>query len=157
MLSGEDSLALLPTGGGKTLCYQIPAMSMEGICIVISPLISLMKDQVDRLNDIGIKARALYSGLSRNEIDLILDNCRFGDYKFLYVSPERLQTDLFKERVKSMNVNLIAVDEAHCISQWGYDFRPSYLLISQLREIIPDVPFIALTATATPEVLMILS
>ena len=152
VIAGCDTLALLPTGGGKSICYQVPGMQMEGICLVISPLIALMKDQVENLNKRGIKAMAIYSGMTRKEIDIKLDNCVYGDYKFLYLSPERLETDLFKERVQRMNVNLIAVDEAHCISQWGYDFRPSYLSISDLRKFFPDTPILALTATATQKV-----
>lgn len=148
-LKGNDTLALLPTGGGKSVCFQIPGLLMDGICIVISPLIALMKDQVESLKRKGILATAIHSGMSRNEIDILLNNCIYGKTKFLYVSPERLQTDIFKERVKQMNVSLIAVDEAHCISQWGYDFRPSYLQIATLREVFPKVPIIALTATAT--------
>ncbi|MCF8298517.1 MAG: RecQ family ATP-dependent DNA helicase [Saprospiraceae bacterium] len=154
VLNGNDTLALLPTGGGKSICFQVPAMSMEGICIVVSPLIALMKDQVDNLRRKGIKALAVYSGMHRNEIDIALDNCAYGDYKFLYVSPERLTTELMRERLKKMNVNLIAVDEAHCVSQWGYDFRPPYLKIAEIREILPDVPLLALTATATPDVVV---
>jgi ATP-dependent DNA helicase RecQ len=149
---GNDVLALLPTGGGKSVCFQVPALAMEGICIVITPLIALMKDQVEQLRKSGINAVAIYSGLSKREIDVALDNCVFGHNKFLYLSPERLLTDIFIERVKKMNVNLVAVDEAHCISQWGYDFRPSYLQISELRSILPDVHFIALTASATEKV-----
>jgi ATP-dependent DNA helicase RecQ len=152
VLSGEDTLALMPTGGGKSLTFQVPALAMEGICIVITPLIALMKDQVDQLNQRKIKAMAIHSGMNAYEIDVALNNCVYGGYKFLYVSPERLTTRLFRTRVADMNVNLLAVDEAHCISQWGYDFRPSYLEISALREIIEDVPVLALTATATPEV-----
>ncbi|MDR0419450.1 MAG: ATP-dependent DNA helicase, partial [Prevotellaceae bacterium] len=149
---GVDTLALLPTGGGKSICFQIPALAKEGICIVVTPLIALMKDQVDSLNQKGIKAVAIYSGMSNREIDVMLDNCVYGGYKFLYLSPERLSTELFRRRVQHMNVSLLTVDEAHCISQWGYDFRPSYLRIAELRELIPDAPILALTATATPEV-----
>tara|TARA_B100001109_G_scaffold255380_1_gene258160 strand:- start:4905 stop:6821 length:1917 start_codon:yes stop_codon:yes gene_type:complete len=151
-LEGKDTLALLPTGGGKSICFQVPALAKEGICIVISPLIALMQDQVDNLQKRGIKALAISSALSRKEIDIALDNAAYGDFKFLYVSPERLETELFQARLKKMNVNLIAVDEAHCISQWGYDFRPSYLNIAHLRELLPHAPFLALTATATPNV-----
>jgi ATP-dependent DNA helicase RecQ len=151
-LEGKDTLALLPTGGGKSICFQVPALSKEGICVVISPLIALMKDQVENLTKRGIKAVAIYSGMTSREIDITLDNCAYGDIKFLYVSPERIETEIFKERLKKMNVNLFAIDESHCISQWGYDFRPSYLNISHLRELKPDIPFLALTATATPEV-----
>jgi ATP-dependent DNA helicase RecQ len=152
VLQGADTLALMPTGGGKSVTFQVPSLAMEGICLVITPLISLMKDQVDQLIGRQIKAAAIHSGMTRNEISVTLDNCIFGDFKFLYVSPERLRTELFTTRVKEMNVNLLAVDEAHCISQWGYDFRPSYLEISSLREILEGVPVLALTATATPEV-----
>ena len=152
VLQGRDTLALLPTGGGKSVCYQVPSLAMEGICIVVSPLIALMKDQVEDLKSKGIKAAAVYSGLSKREIDITLDNCAYGNYKFLYVSPERLETELFRERLKKMQVNLLAVDEAHCISEWGYDFRPSYLKIAEVRELIPNVPVLALTATATFEV-----
>jgi ATP-dependent DNA helicase RecQ len=152
VLEGKDTLALMPTGGGKSLTFQVPSMAMEGICIVITPLIALMKDQVDQLTARGIKAAAIHSGMTRNEILVTLDNCVFGGYKFLYVSPERLRTELFRTRVRDMQVNLIAVDEAHCISQWGYDFRPSYLEIHALREVLEGVPVLALTATATPDV-----
>jgi len=149
VLNGEDTLALLPTGGGKSLCFQVPALVKEGICIVVSPLIALMKDQVENLKAKGINAVAIYAGMGKREIDILLDNCIYGPIKFLYLSPERLLSDLVRTRISYMNVNLIAVDEAHCISQWGYDFRPPYLQLSSLREIHPDVPFIALTATAT--------
>ena len=150
---GHDTLALMPTGGGKSITFQIPALAKEGICLVITPLIALMKDQVEGLNRRGIKAMAIYSGMKKREIDLALDNCIFGAYKFLYLSPERISTELFKARVTKMKVNLVAVDEAHCISQWGYDFRPSYLNIAGLRDYLDkEVPFLALTATATPEV-----
>lgn len=152
VLSGKDSLALLPTGGGKSLCYQIPGLANEGICLVISPLIALMKDQVDALRSKGVKAASIFSGMSYREIDTTLDNCIYGDFKFLYVSPERLKVDLFIERFKQMPVNLIAVDEAHCISQWGYDFRPQYLEIGEIRKYHPKVPILALTASATPKV-----
>ncbi|MDD4031660.1 MAG: RecQ family ATP-dependent DNA helicase [Bacteroidales bacterium] len=152
VLEGKDTLALMPTGGGKSLTYQIPALAMNGLCLVITPLIALMKDQVDDLKKRDIKATMIYSGMTFEEIDINLTNCIFGDYKFLYLSPERLTTDLFRAKVLQMNICLIAVDEAHCISQWGYDFRPSYLQISQLREILPGIPVLAVTATATPEV-----
>jgi len=144
ILDGQDTLALLPTGGGKSLCFQVPALAREGICIVVSPLIALMKDQISGLKEKGIKATAVYSGMSKREIDIALDNCAYGNYKFLYVSPERLETELFRERLKKMPVNLLAVDEAHCISEWGYDFRPSYLKIAEIKELIPRVPLLAL-------------
>jgi len=146
---GKDALVLLPTGGGKSICFQVPALMKEGLCLVVSPLIALMKDQVDQLKNRGIKAMAIHSGLRKREIDTLLDNCVYGDYKFLYVSPERLKTDIFLARFKKMNINLIAVDEAHCISQWGYDFRPSYLEIVAIRAFFPKVPVVALTASAT--------
>ncbi|MDQ0639493.1 ATP-dependent DNA helicase RecQ [Pedobacter sp. W3I1] len=149
VLEGKDSLALLPTGGGKSICFQVPALVKEGICIVVSPLIALMKDQVENLKSKGIQAIAIYAGMGKREIDILLDNCIYGKIKFLYLSPERLLSDLVRVRISYMNVNLIAVDEAHCISQWGYDFRPPYQQISKLREILPDVPVLALTATAT--------
>jgi ATP-dependent DNA helicase RecQ len=152
VLAGKDTLALLPTGGGKSICFQVPGMIFQGITIVISPLIALMKDQVEQLQKRGIKASAIYSGMSPREIDILLDNCVYGDTKFLYVSPERLKSDLLIARAKLMNVALIVVDEAHCISQWGYDFRPPYLEIAAFREHIPTANIIALTATATPEV-----
>jgi ATP-dependent DNA helicase RecQ len=153
VIEKKDTLALLPTGGGKSVTFQIPALAQEGLCLVITPLIALMKDQVENLNRRGIKAVAIHSGMSKHEIDLTLDNCIFGDYKFLYLSPERIDTEIFKVRVQKMNVNLVAIDEAHCISQWGYDFRPSYLNISNLRDyLLNQPPFLALTATATPEV-----
>ncbi len=153
VLEGSDTVALLPTGGGKSLCFQLPAMCMDGLCLVISPLIALMKDQVDQLNKRGIRAHAIYTGLTHREIDIILDNCIYGNVKLLYVAPERLQTEIFVERVRKMRVNLLAVDEAHCISQWGYDFRPSYLQIAEFRkENLEKVPVIALTATATEAV-----
>ena len=149
ILNGRDTLALLPTGGGKSVCFQVPAMLLDGLCIVITPLIALMKDQVSQLKQRGIEAVAIHSGMSRSQVDILLDNCIHGITKFLYVSPERLQTELFIARVKQMKVGLIAVDEAHCISQWGYDFRPPYLKIATLREIVTEVPVIALTASAT--------
>lgn len=152
VLNGKDTLALMPTGGGKSICFQVPALAKKGICIVISPLIALMQDQVENLKNRGIKAAALHSGMSPREIDFCLDNVVYGDVKLLYVSPERIQARLFRDRVQKMNVNLIAVDEAHCISQWGYDFRPPYLKIAELRELHPNVPVLALTATATPDV-----
>ena len=150
VIEGKDALALMPTGGGKSLCYQVPALAQEGICIIISPLIALMKDQVENLRKKGILALAIYSGMSRRQIAQTLRNAAYGDYKFLYVSPERLETSLFLEFLPALQVNLIAVDEAHCISQWGYDFRPSYLRIAALREELPGVPLLALTASATP-------
>jgi ATP-dependent DNA helicase RecQ len=152
VLEGQDTLALMTTGGGKSVCYQVPALVKDGICIVISPLIALMNDQVDFLTRKGIRATMIHSSLNSREIDLILDNCIHGNMKFLYVSPERLDTDLFIARVQQMNVNLIAVDEAHCISQWGYDFRPAYMKIVELRKFFPDIPVLAVTASATPEV-----
>ena len=152
VLLGHDTLALLPTGGGKSVCFQVPALAKEGICIVVSPLIALIKDQVENLKGKGIEAVSIVSGMSKREIDLALDNCIYNPVKFLYLSPERLLSDLVRERIKYMRVNLIAVDEAHCISQWGYDFRPPYLHIADLRELHPDVPVLALTATATLEV-----
>ncbi|MBL7841310.1 MAG: RecQ family ATP-dependent DNA helicase [Cyclobacteriaceae bacterium] len=152
ILAGHDTLALLPTGGGKSICFQVPGLQLDGLCIVISPLIALMKDQVENLKNKGIHAVAIHSAMSREEIDIQLNNCIYGDVKFLYLSPERLHTEIFIERVKQMKVGLLAVDEAHCISQWGYDFRPSYLQIANLRELLPDVRMIALTASATPQV-----
>ncbi|MFD0990972.1 ATP-dependent DNA helicase RecQ [Mariniflexile jejuense] len=152
VLEGEDTFVLLPTGGGKSICFQIPALVKDGICIVISPLIALMKDQVQQLNDKGIKAMALTSGITYSQLDTLLDNCIYGNYKFLYLSPERLQQELVQERIKQMNVNLIAVDEAHCISQWGSDFRPAYKNITLLRQLQPTVNVVALTASAKPEV-----
>ena len=149
VLEGIDTLALLPTGGGKSICFQVPAMCMDGICIVVSPLIALMKDQVENLKKRNISAYAIFSGMSRREIDVTLDHCVYGKVKFLYVSPERLQTEIFQERLKKMKVSLLAIDEAHCISQWGYDFRPPYLQIAEIRKLIPQVTCIALTATAT--------
>lgn len=146
---GNDTLALLPTGGGKSICFQVPALMKDGICLVVSPLIALMKDQVIALRKKNILAAAVYSGMSKREIDTVLDNCIYGNYKFLYVSPERLKTELFIERFKKMNVSMIAVDEAHCISQWGYDFRKPYLDIAEIRVHHPQVPVIALTASAT--------
>nr|WP_067058034.1 ATP-dependent DNA helicase RecQ [Mucilaginibacter sp. L294] len=152
VLQGTDTLALLPTGGGKSVCFQIPALAQEGICIVVSPLIALMKDQVENLKAKGIEAMAIVSGMGKREVDIALDNCVYGPVKFLYLSPERLLSELVRERIKYMKVNLFAVDEAHCISQWGYDFRPSYLHLADLRELHPNVPVLALTATATAEV-----
>jgi ATP-dependent DNA helicase RecQ len=151
--SGNDTLGLMPTGGGKSLTFQVPAIHLEGICIVITPLIALMRDQVDNLQKRNIKAVAIYSGMSFDEIDIALDNCIYGNIKFLYCSPERIGTEIFKLRVQKMNVSMIVVDEAHCISQWGYDFRPSYLRIADLRSLLPQVPVLALTATATSQVI----
>jgi ATP-dependent DNA helicase RecQ len=153
VLNGNDTLALLPTGGGKSICYQIPAMAMEGVCVVVSPLIALMKDQVDGLQKMGIKAISITSQLSYREIDIALDNCIYGNVKFLFVSPERLTSELFTIRLAKMNVCLLAIDEAHCISQWGYDFRPAYVNIATVRDIHPKVPVLALTATATEDVI----
>jgi len=152
VLDGKDTLALMPTGGGKSLCFQVPALLKPGICIVVSPLIALMKDQVENLKEKGIKAIAIISGMGKREVDIALDNCIYGDIKFLYLSPERLLSDLVRVRIRHMQVNLIAIDEAHCISQWGYDFRPPYLHLAELREIHPTVPILALTATATERV-----
>lgn len=150
--SGRDTLGLMPTGGGKSITFQVPAMAKDGLCIVITPLIALMKDQVRNLRDRGIKAVAIYSGMTREEIIIALENCIFGNYKFLYISPERLDTEIFRIKLRSMKVSMITVDESHCISQWGYDFRPAYLKISEIRNLLPGVPVLALTATATPEV-----
>ena len=153
VLEGKDTLALLPTGGGKSICFQVPAMVLEGVCVVVTPLIALMKDQVEQLSRRGISAKAIYSGMTKKEIDITLDNCVYDkNIKFLYLSPERLKTDLFQQRVARMNVCLLAIDEAHCISQWGYNFRPAYLEIAAIRERIPNIPCIALTATATLQV-----
>ena len=152
VLAGRDTLVLMPTGGGKSIIYQLPTLMSEGLCIVVTPLIALMKDQVDRLRHMGIPAVAIHSGLSSRQIDIALDNCVYGDVKFLYVAPERLSSEMFRLRVDRMNVSLLAVDEAHCISQWGYDFRPAYLKIKELRRLIPDTPVLALTASATPQV-----
>ena len=149
---GRDTLGLMPTGGGKSVAFQVPALARPGLCLVVTPLIALMKDQVQNLRKRGIKAAAVYSGMTREEIVVALENCIFGDYKFLYISPERLSTEIFRVKLRKMNVSMITVDEAHCISQWGYDFRPSYLKISEIRELLPGVPVLALTATATPEV-----
>lgn len=150
--SGKDTLGLMPTGGGKSITFQVPALARPGLCLVITPLIALMKDQVRNLRARGIKAAAVYSGMTREEIIIALENCIFGDYKFLYISPERLGTEIFQIKLRSMKVNMITVDESHCISQWGYDFRPAYLKISDVRKLLPNVPILALTATATPEV-----
>ena len=149
---GKDTLGLMPTGGGKSITFQVPALAQEGICIVITPLIALMKDQVQNLRKREIKALAIYSGMTRQEILTALENCIFGNYKFLYISPERLDTEIFRTKLRSMNVSMITIAESHCISQWGYDFRPAYLKIAEIRELLPEVPVLALTATATPEV-----
>ena len=149
---GKDTLGLMPTGGGKSITFQVPALAQSGLCLVITPLIALMKDQVQNLRTRGIKALAIYSGMTRQEIVTALENCIFGDYKFLYISPERLDTEIFRIKLRSMKVSMITVDESHCISQWGYDFRPAYLKIAEIRELLPGVPVLALTATATPEV-----
>lgn len=149
VIKKHDVVAILPTGGGKSVCFQVPALMQEGICLVITPLIALMQDQVKQLKQLGIAAVSIHSGMHHREIDITLDNCIYGNNKFLYLSPERLQTELFQERAKKMKVCLVAIDEAHCISQWGYDFRPPYLQIAELRKILPEVPFIALTASAT--------
>ena len=148
----KDTLGLMPTGGGKSITFQVPALAKEGMCLVITPLIALMKDQVQNLKKRGIKALAIYSGMSRQDIIITLENCIFGNYKFLYISPERLDTEIFRTKLRKMKVSMITVDESHCISQWGYDFRPAYLKIAEIRELLPDVPVLALTATATPEV-----
>lgn len=149
---GKDTLGLMPTGGGKSITFQVPALAQEGLCLVITPLIALMKDQVRNLRNRGIKATAIYSGMTREEILIAMDNCIFGDYKFLYISPERLGTELFQNKLQHMKVCMITVDESHCISQWGYDFRPAYLKIAEIRTLLPSTPILALTATATPEV-----
>ncbi|MFT4543910.1 MAG: ATP-dependent DNA helicase RecQ [Bacteroidia bacterium] len=154
VLDGKDTLALLPTGGGKSICFQIPALCNEGICVVVSPLIALMKDQVENLKKRGIEAIALTSGMHFKQIDAALDTCIYGKIKFLYLSPERLRSEIVQVRLQKMNVNLLAVDEAHCISQWGYDFRPPYLQIAEIRKLMPNVPVMALTATATPQVVL---
>ena len=154
VLDGNDTLALMPTGGGKSICFQVPALEKEGICIVVTPLIALMKDQVENLRSKGIEAVAIFAGMSKREVDICLDNCIYGKIKFLYLSPERLMSELVRERIRYMKVNLFAVDEAHCISQWGYDFRPPYLHLAELRDLHPDVPFLALTATATEKVIL---
>ncbi|TDB69012.1 RecQ family ATP-dependent DNA helicase [Arundinibacter roseus] len=152
VLDGHDTLVLLPTGGGKSLCFQVPTLAMDGVCIVVTPLIALMKDQVEQLKRRHIPAAAIHAGMNRREIDIVLDNCIHGNLRFLYVSPERLRTDIMIARVQRMNVVLLAIDEAHCISAWGYDFRPAYLLISEFRTLLPGVPVMALTASATPDV-----
>ena len=148
----KDTLGLMPTGGGKSITFQVPALAKDGLCLVITPLIALMKDQVQNLRKRGIKALSIYSGMSRQDIITTLENCIFGNYKFLYISPERLDTEIFRTKLRKMKVSMITVDESHCISQWGYDFRPAYLKIAEIRELLPDVPVLALTTTATPEV-----
>jgi len=150
--SGKDTLGLMPTGGGKSVTFQVPALADDGVCIVVTPLIALMKDQVANLKRRGIRSAAIYSGLSHDEILTILENCVFGAVRILYISPERLSSQLFQTKLRHIKVSFFAIDEAHCISQWGYDFRPSYLKISDIRRLHPDVPVLALTATATPEV-----
>ncbi len=152
MAAGNDTLGLMPTGGGKSICFQVPALAVEGICLVITPLIALMKDQVENLVAKGIKAAAIYSGMHQAEINRTLNNCIYGNYKFLYISPERLKSPVFLQNIHHLNINLLAIDESHCISQWGYDFRPSYLQIAEIRELIPNVPVLALTATATQDI-----
>ena len=150
--NGKDTLGLMPTGGGKSITFQVPTMAMEGVCLVITPLIALMKDQVRNLRDRGIKAAAIYTGMRRDQIIATMENCVYGNYKFLYISPERLSSELFLAKLRFINVCLITVDESHCISQWGYDFRPAYLNIAEIRKSLPGVPVLALTATATPKV-----
>ena len=150
-LAGDDVLAILPTGGGKSVCFHVPALMKDGIALVVTPLVALMKDQVQNLEQRGIKALAVYAGMGRREIDLALNNAAYGDFKFLYISPERLSTQLFRSYLDVLKISYIVVDEAHCISQWGYDFRPDYLHISDIRKIV-QAPVIALTATATPQV-----
>ena len=152
VFDGNDTLGLMPTGGGKSLTFQVPVMAMDGICLVVTPLIALIKDQVDNLKERGIKAAAVYSGMSRDAIITTLENCIFGDFKFLYVSPERLTSEIFLIKLQAMKVCLLVIDESHCISQWGYDFRPSYLKIADVRKHLPGIPALALTATATKEV-----
>lgn len=152
VLAGNDTFALLPTGGGKSVCYQVPGILLNGITLVISPLIALIKDQVENLQKKNIKSVALLGGISQNEIIELLDNCQFGNYKFLYLSPERLQQDWIVERIKQLPINLIAIDEAHCVSQWGHDFRPAYLKIKNLKNDFPNIPFLAVTASATERV-----
>ena len=150
---GRDTLGLMPTGGGKSVTFQVPGVANEGTCLVITPLIALMKEQVNRLNSQKIKSIAIHSGMTREEIDIALENCIYGDYKFLYISPERISTNVFQAKVVRLDLSLVVIDEAHCISQWGYDFRPSYLKIAKLRDYVSeDVPFLALTASATPQV-----
>jgi ATP-dependent DNA helicase RecQ len=152
VLDKKDTFGLMPTGGGKSLCFQVPGMVFEGICLVISPLVALMKDQVAQLQNRNIKAIALTGSIKSDELIQLLDNCQFGNYKFLYLSPERLEQDWVLERIKGLPISLIAIDEAHCVSQWGHDFRPSYLKIKNLKTHFSKIPFIALTASATPQV-----
>ena len=152
VLSKKDTLVLMPTGGGKSLCFQIPALVNEGICIVVSPLLALMEDQVNQLEEKGIKAMFIPGGTSANDLDILLNNCAYGKYKFLYISPERLQNELVRQRIQKMNISLIAIDEAHCISEWGHDFRPSFIKLKEIRELLPNIPIVALTATATQKV-----
>ena len=152
VLEGKDTFGLMPTGGGKSLCFQVPAMLKEGICLVISPLVALMKDQVNQLQKRNIKAIALTGGIHSDDLIDLLDNCQYGNYKFLYLSPERLEQEWVLERIKALPVSLIAIDEAHCVSQWGHDFRPSYLKIKKLKSDFPKITFVALTASATSEV-----
>lgn len=152
---GKDTLGLMPTGGGKSITFQVPALAQEGICIVITPLIALMKDQVQNLRKREIKALAIYSGMTRQEILTALENCIFGNYKFLYISPERLDTEIFRTKLRSMKVSMITVDESHCISQWGYDFRPAYLKIAEIRELLPEVPVLALFVPPPKETILI--
>ena len=147
---GNDTLGLMPTGGGKSITFQVPALLMDGICIVVTPLIALMKDQVDNLKRIGIKATSVHSGMSRQEIITQLENCIFGEYKFLYVSPERLGTEIFLAKLQAMKVSLLVIDESHCISQWGYDFRPAYLKIAGIRDLLPGVPAVSYTHLTLP-------
>ena len=149
VLNKKDVVTILPTGGGKSVCYQVPGLILEGVCLVISPLISLMNDQTEQLRNNGIKALTIKSKATTDEIVSLFDNLKFGQYKFLYLSPERLQSDLVIQKIKEININLIAVDEAHCISEWGHDFRPSYRLIQRVRDVLPSINMIALTATAT--------
>ena len=150
--SGRDTLGLMPTGGGKSITFQVPALAMDGVCLVITPLIALMKDQVRKLREYGIKAAAIHTGMKHDDIIAVMENCIFGGYKFLYVSPERLSSELFRTKLRHLKICLLTVDESHCISQWGYDFRPSYLTIADIRKELPEVPVLALTATATPQV-----
>ena len=152
VIQGFDTLALLPTGGGKSLCFQVPALMNEGICLVISPLIALIQDQINRLKELNIKALSISGNLTTDEISTLLDNALYGNYKFLYIAPERLKNEWILSRIIQLPINLVAVDEAHCISQWGHDFRPAYLEIGQLKEWLPTVPFIALTASANQRV-----